>query len=112
MRDGPTARARFDGRVHGVVVQTAIFSPAVEKYLDEKCSKDAKGKAEWKRFDPQQVFAAGFNPTLKELFVASLSEANKALPAVVVAVGSQVRVYPVTTEADLLALLKKHAEGK
>jgi hypothetical protein len=90
----------------------AIFSPVVEKYLDEKCSKDAKGKPEWNRFDPDQEFAAGFNPTMKTLFGDALAEAKKKLPAVVIAVGKEARVYQVTNEIELLALLKRHAEGK
>jgi len=90
----------------------AIRSPVVEKYLNERCAKDAKGRPEWNSFDPQQQFGPGFNPTLKELFATSLVEAKKVLPAVVVAVGRDARVYPVTTEAELLALLKRHAEGK
>jgi hypothetical protein len=92
--------------------KNAIDSPAVEKYLNEKCSKDAKGAPEWKEFDPHQKFAASFNPTLKALFTDSLAEANKKLPAVVIAVGQNAKVYQVTNEAELLALLKKHAEGK
>lgn len=90
----------------------AIFSPGVEKYLNERCSKDAKGRPEWNVFDPDQKFAAGFNPTLKALFTDSLAEARKAMPAVVVAVGKEARVYRVTNETDLLAVLKRHAEGK
>ena len=92
--------------------QGAIFSPAVEKYLDEKCAKDGKGAPEWKRFDKDQQFAASFNPTLKRLFADSRDDAVKVMPAVVVAVGTRATVYPVTGEAELLAVLRKHGDAK
>lgn len=102
----------------------AMYSQAVAKYLDQVCNRDAKGKPEWNWFDPNQKFAAGFNPTLRDLHSASLDEAKKVLTgdpakgikpssaAVVVAVGSRATVHAVTNEADVLALLRKHAEGK
>lgn len=87
--------------------QTALLSPAVAEYLDAHCVKTPTGKPEWRRWDQDTKFTDLAPPKLVELFNAAKPQFGQ-LPVLVVGSDGRADIYPVTTEAQLLADLKKH----
>jgi len=83
----------------------AIYSPKVKEWLDKNCAKNGT-QPEWRRFDPDIVLSANESPEIKSLWDAVKPKATSP-PQVAIAVGGNVDVHPITTEADLLALLEK-----
>lgn len=100
---------------HAPEVTHTLNSTKVAAYLNARCAKGPGGHPEWRRYDPDTVFGAKESPTMRALFADSLAEAKRQGPAaLVVAVGTDARVYPLAgmTEAEVLDLLRRAAGDK
>lgn len=78
----------------------ALNSPDVRAYLDARCGKDG-----WRKWD-KDVDTSNESAAWQALWNAARPQ-MPAVPAVVVFVGQAGQWFPVTTEGELLALLKK-----
>lgn len=87
---------------------TALNSTAIWKYLTEKCVKDSKGNAEWRKWDKDVVLDPSESPKLREIWEAAKPKLGK-LPRVIISTdGTDAHIHDVTTEAETLELLKKY----
>lgn len=85
-----------------------LNSTAIASYLNAKAAKDEKGQPSWRRWDKDQVFAAGESAAMKALFDAAKPQLG-TLPMLLIASDQKAELYPLpATEAETLELLKKY----
>lgn len=83
-----------------------LHSTAIAGYLNAKCSKDSKGRSDWRRWD-DDVDTSKESDVWKGLWLI-IKPKLVTLPAVVVVTDQKTEVFPLpATEAETLALLKK-----
>lgn len=86
-------------------------STKIKAYLNAKCVKDAKGRAEWRAWDKSTVDSTGLNdesPLWQQVWKDAKPQLGK-LPQVVILVdqGGVTKEWPAT-EDDMLKLLKQY----
>jgi len=84
-----------------------LNSTKIAAYLNEKCAKDDKGHADWRRWD-KDVDVSKENPTLQQLWAATKPKID-TLPALLIVNDTGGKLMPLpATEAETLAVLKTY----
>lgn len=88
--------------------QSVLYSPAITKYLTDKCVKSDSGIPEWRKWSKDVVVSDRESKTIAAMWTA-LKPTLGPLPQLAIHANGQGHVFPLpATEAEALALLKKY----
>ncbi len=90
-----------------------INSLAIRAYLNDKCAKNGS-HPEWRKYDPQTIFAATESPTMKQLYdalTADLVKTPRKLPLVLICEHGNGHLRQLPTDpTEALALIKSFGD--
>lgn len=91
--------------------QTHAFnSTRIAALLNAKTEK-LGSQPEWRKWDKDTDKTYEKSKALKDIWEAAKAEASASLPALIVANGTVITVYPLTNEEDAIRIIEKHAQG-